>query len=517
MALRSHIPGPGPYWATTAVVALPLAFGGFVLIRRHGPSRTDGFAPPAELRRSASVSAARRRARVLRPSLAGRRPAAKDVGYPLGRARGGGVALWPSWEASLRVVAEPGSGKTRTVLAPILAQHPGAVLATSTKADLYELTAGARRSEGRPVAIFDPQGLLPDGPALLWSPILGCRDPEVALRRADALLSGNPGRDDEARQGGIFTHSARELLGCYLRAADLDGRDLRSVLAWASRLSDPAPADILRQRAPEDDWAAKGVTHTTGAPETTSGVARYLTQALACFAHGGVVATCCPARGRNFNIEAHLRAQGSVYLFGSGAGLGPVAPLVTALAEEVVVVAEALARRRPNGRLDPPLLLLLDEVANVAPLPSLPGLLATARAKGIVIVYALQSFSQAVTRWGPSQAETMANATTITEVFGGLSLARDLEDLERLCGRRRVRRESIHLGAAPGHSTATRHWDYEPVMRADEIRTLRSGSTLVLWSNFAPIIAQHRRVPRRLARQWAADPEPTWWQKIVRR
>jgi len=307
------------------------------------------------------------------------------------------------------------------------------------------------------------------------------------------------------------------LLGCYLRAADLDGRDIRSVLAWASRLADPTPADILRQRSPEDDWAGKVVTHTTGAPETTSGVARYLTQALACFAHGGVVAACCPARGRNFNIEAHLRAQGSVYLFGSGAGLGPVAPLVTALAEEVVVVAEALARRRPNGRLDPPLLLLLDEVANVAPLPSLPGLLATARAKGIVIVYALQSFSQAVTRWGPSQAETMANATTITEVFGGLSLARDLEDLERLCGRRRVRRESIHLGAAPGHSTATHHWEYEPVMRADEIRMLRSGSTLVLWSNFAPIITHHRQVPRRIARQWAAGAEPGGATKAAHR
>ncbi len=33
--------------------------------------------------------------------------------------------LWPSWEASLRLVAPPGEGKTFRALLPILRQHPG--------------------------------------------------------------------------------------------------------------------------------------------------------------------------------------------------------------------------------------------------------------------------------------------------------------------------------------------------------------------------------------------------------
>jgi hypothetical protein len=95
-------------------------------------------------------------------------------------------------------------------------------------------------------------------------------------------------------------------------------------------------------------------------------------------------------------------------------------PLLTAFARDIFDTAERVAVTRPGRRLDPPLLGLLDEAPSIAPIPTLPALLANGRAIGIVIVYAMQSFSQAVTRWG-SQAATMANATSITAVFGGLT------------------------------------------------------------------------------------------------
>jgi type IV secretory pathway TraG/TraD family ATPase VirD4 len=473
---------------------------------RHRPHGSDpladqrdrhGFATAHLLRQEASVTGARRRAPYTRPSLvlAGGRLEAPDVGYPLGRTfrrLGRGMALWPSWEGSLRLVAPPGEGKTFRVLVPILRQHPGPVLATSTKADLYELSALARRRRG-PVFALDPDLIAPAAEPARWSPVAGCEKSEVAERRATALVTA-AGEEDTAHNGAFFRDSARDLLKAYLHAAALEGLDIRAVLDWSRRPEDPTPAEVLLS----SPWAAPGwgdmvALHTSGAAETTSGVLRYVARALACFSHERVVEACCPLPGHELDIERLLLENGTLYLLGKGSRLGAVAPLITALADEVFDRAERLATRMPSRRLDPPLLGLLDEAPSIAPVPTLPELLADGRGRGIVVVYAMQSFSQAVTRWGAQRAQTMGNATTITAVLGGLTSPSDLSDLERVCGQRRVRRESTHRGSSGANSrdySRTTSWESEPVLRADQIRTLRAGVALVLWSKLPPFLAR---------------------------
>jgi len=453
-----------------------------------------GFASRRQLLEEASTAAARRRAVQTRPSLAGLRKRAlapQEVGYPLGRAEPAGVELWPSWEASLRLVGPPGEGKTFRALAPILRQHPGPALATSTKPDLYELTALARRRRG-PVFALDPDLLAPSAERARWSPVAGCEKSEVAERRASALVAAG-GDDADVQNGAFFRDSARDLLKAYLHAAALEGLDIRAVLEWSRRPDDPTPAEVLSSCASAaPGWADILRLHTSGAVETTSGVLRYVGRALSCFSHAAVVQACCPAPGEETGIEDVLRANGTVYLLGKGSRLGAVAPLITAFADEVFDTAERLAAGMPGRRLDPPLLGLLDEVPNIAPLPSLPELLADGRGRGIVVVYAMQSFSQAVTRWGAHKAETMGNATTVTAVLGGLTSPSDLADLERLCGQRKVRRVSTHRGSGGSRGpdqSRTVTWESEPVLRADQIRTLPAGTALVLWSRLPPVLA----------------------------
>ncbi|HTT90193.1 MAG TPA: TraM recognition domain-containing protein [Acidimicrobiales bacterium] len=400
--------------------------------------------------------------------------------------------LWPSWEASLRLVAPPGEGKTFRALVPILRQHPGPALATSTKADLYELSALARQRRG-PVFALDPDMLAPAALAARWSPVAGCQKSEVAERRASALVAAT-GEDENVQNGAFFRDSARDLLKAYLHAAALEGFDIRAVLEWSRRPDDPTPAEVLFS----SPWAAPGwgdliALHTTGAAETASGVLRYVARALACFSHERVVDACCPLPGDELDIERLLLDSGTLYLLGKGSRLGAVAPLITALADEVFDCAEKLAACMPNRRLDPPLLGLLDEAPSIAPLPALPELLADGRGRGIVIVYAMQSFSQAITRWGAPRAQTMGNATTITAVLGGLTSPTDLADLERICGQRRVQRKSIHRGTSGARGrdrSLTVSWESETVLRADQIRTLPAGVALLLWSRLPPFLAR---------------------------
>ncbi len=401
------------------------------------------------------------------------------------------MPLWPSWEASLRLVAPPGEGKTFRALVPVLRQHPGPAIATSTKADLYELTAIARARRG-PVFALDPDLLAPAAEPARWSPVTGCEQSEVAERRAAALVAAT-GDDSDTQNGTFFRDSARDLLKAYLHAAALEGLDIRAVLDWSRRPEDPAPADVLLSSpSAAAGWGDLVGLHTTGSPETTSGVLRYVARALACFSHDAVIEACCPEPGEALDIEQFLVDNGTIYLLGKGSRLGAVAPLITAFADEVFDCAERLAAAMPNRRLDPPLLGLLDEAPSIAPVPSLPELLADGRGRGIVLVYAMQSFSQAVTRWGAQRAQTMGNATSITAVLGGLTSPTDLADLERICGQRRVRRVSTHRGTGGRNGrdhSRTISWESEAVLRADQIRTLQAGMALVLWSRLPPVLA----------------------------
>lgn len=84
--------------------------------------------------------------------------------------------------------------------------------------------------------------------------------------------------------------------------------------------------------------------------------------------------------------------------------------------------------------MDPPLLLLLDEAANIAPLPSLPSLLADGGGSGITTVAVLQSLAQARARWGPAGADALWDAATTKIILGGLAHADDLARISRLAG-----------------------------------------------------------------------------------
>jgi type IV secretion system protein VirD4 len=299
------------------------------------------------------------------------------------------------------------------------------------------------------------------------------------------------GDDKDVQNGAFFRDSARDLLKAYLHAAAIEGLDMRAVLGWSRRPEDPTPAEVLLSSpSAAPGWGDLIALHTTGAAETTSGVLRYVARSLACFGHEPVLQACCPPPGEELDIDALLLAKGTVYLLGKGSRLGAVAPLITAFADEMFDCAERLAERMPGRRLDPPLLGLLDEAPTIAPLPSLPELLADGRGRGIVTVYAMQSFSQAVTRWGAHQAETMGNATSITAVFGGLTSPGDLADLEKLCGQRRARRESTHRGSGAAERSRTTSWEDQAVLRADQIRTLPQGVALVLWSRLPPVLSR---------------------------
>lgn len=166
---------------------------------------------------------------------------------------------------------------------------------------------------------------------------------------------------------------------------------------------------------------------------------------------------------------------------------GSCAPLVAAFVEDITETARALAARSPGARLDPPLLLALDEIANLTPLPSLPQLMAEGGGSGITTLAVLQSLAQARNRWGEHAADAIWDAATVKLVLGGLAKYRDLDDVARLLGERDELTETRSQGRGGERSTST-SVRMVPVMPPSVLRTLPFGTGVLLLRHSRPVV-----------------------------
>ncbi|GAA3083003.1 type IV secretory system conjugative DNA transfer family protein [Streptomyces rectiviolaceus] len=419
-----------------------------------------------------------------------------DFGYSLGTSqRPKGVELWSRADKACRVIGPMGSGKTMRFFAPTIRNWTGPVLATSTKPDLVELTLDARRRDGRPVMVFDPQNIAPSLPQFRWTPITGASETEIAMTRAKAFVAGSrtPGSAAQSSEGSAFYKGqASKILAAFLHAAALDGANLDWVLKWARKLTDPAPLGILNAHpGAGPGWADMLRTATTGDSRTVGNTASTLDAALEPLMHQSVIRALQGDGEDPTDFHEFLDAEGTIYLLGKDSEVNSVAPLTTAIAEDLLDVAEAHAIAAPAGRLDPPLLAALDEAPNIAPIPSLRQRVADGRGRGITVIYGLQGWASARARFGEDTANELASFTNHVVVFGGAKDPLFLKDMSDLCGQ--VERERTTKtttgGDRGGHSTAT-HMALEPVLRGDEIRALPEGHALVLADNLPPVVTR---------------------------
>ena len=440
------------------------------------------------MRAALSATAVRRRAAQTRPSLVGRRTDPRQLGLYLGRDLRSGQALYGSVEDSYLYLGPPRSGKGVHLIIPQTLDAPGPVLVTATRPDTLRHTM-ALRSERGPVAVFDPQGLAGDVPRLRWAPQAGCADPLTAIGRARALAAGASLSAGTVSAGEFWQAMTEAVLRGYLHAAALEGMSMRDVLGWAARPGDPSPVRILRRHADAaPGWADELAAQAGADPRQRDSVWAGVRRATDALADPRVLAACSPPPAEAFDPAGFLAAGGSLYLLGSSGVQLSVAPLVTALVEDLVEAARKQAARSSAGRLDPPLLALLDEAANIAPIPSLPALLADGGGSGITTVAVLQSLAQARARWGIPAADAMWDAATTKVVLGGLAHADDLARICRLAGDRDEPTRSASRG--PGGASTTMAIRRAPVLPIETLRCLPAGQAVVLARRSPPVRAR---------------------------
>ncbi|WP_399145035.1 type IV secretory system conjugative DNA transfer family protein [Streptomyces sp. MK7] len=276
----------------------------------------------------------------------------------------------------------------------------GPALVVTSNPALWQETKDSRAKLG-PVLLYDP-GHRCDTPARLhWSPISGCEDKETAVARADALLA--PVRPT-ARIDQAVSDTAHTLLRSYLHAAAIDGRTVRHVHRWSQGGQLHEAVRSLRTNPKAASGSAGELEAAlTSHPERRDIALELTSRALASLVMVNIREACTPNRSDALALDSFVNEGGTLYVVGESIEdprTNPGAmPLLTALAASVVERGRRMAERSSSGRLDPPLTLVLDDVAAVAPLPQLPELLSGGAERGMPTLALLRSREQGRARW----------------------------------------------------------------------------------------------------------------------
>lgn len=396
--------------------------------------------------------------------------------------------LYGQSEDSTLVVAPPRTGKTMYMAVPKVIDAPGACLATSTRADLLQLTAHPRSLKGR-VHAFDVDGISGWPHLVKWNPVLGCEDIEVAKRRGDAWAGSQPVGDD-SKNGGFFNSKAGHVLARLLFTAAIGGKSMREVVDWSNNLASDKPLKILRENR-EHPGVEAALSYleslrNSRAGESVDSVQLTLSRLLEPLALPRVMEQLACHPSEAFDIQAFLESTDTVVLMADEEAGSGTSPIVSMFASEVMVEARKLSQTKPGARFWPPFRMVLDEAPSLAAFPEMAKYMSDSGGRGIEISVFAQTFSQLRSRWGANDAETIQNAATIKYYFPGLGIIQEVKDLSELIGRydkqNLSRTRQSHGGVSVSDSTHE-----QLIMTPKQINEIPEGTALLRYRNRAPI------------------------------
>ena len=389
--------------------------------------------------------------------------------------------------ASVMVVAPAQSGKTTGLAVPAILEWDGPVLATSVKGDLAHDTLAARSRVGD-MRVFDPTGAT-GLPTASWSPVVASSTWEGARRTAARLLElgQNDGHSSDER---FWRPAAARYLAPLLFAAARAHLTMGDILAWIATTDEQEPRELLEEL--HDDGVAGAMTALQALQQVWEADARTRSSMLVTAAtalDAWQEPSVAAATGGPGAIDARwlLAGHNTLYLTAPADDQKRLRGLFTAIVAEVV--AEAFAQSTRLGRpIDPPLLLCLDEAANVAPLPNLDELASTGPGQGVQLLSVFQNMSQIHDRWGSERAETIV-ANHRGRLFGaGIGDRATLEYVGAILGDQAIEKVSAHRDRLQLVELGSRTYAHEHRRLAgpNKVREAAPATALLVYGRLKP-------------------------------
>ena len=462
---RRLIPAAPAFYATLAATLIPLAGAGVLVLRHRSRS--------ANPRTGSARWAGKHDLRPLR--VDGPRPGRLTLGHVDGQL----VAAEP--RQSVIVVGPVQTGKTSGFAVPAILEWQGPVVATSVKTDLLRDTVAARSAiPGASVWVYDPTGGTGIASAN-WTPLAGCHTWQGAQRAASWLVNAAR-RGTVGMENAQFWYAASEkLLAPLLFAAAHSEQTMADVVRWIDTQEEEQVRWGLELAGDPAAMAAFAAT-TLRDERTRSSIYTTAETLLAAFADPGVLASALDAE-----IQAERLLDGAshtLYLCAPAHEQRRLQPLFATLIQEIVACAYERSTEI-GGPIDPPLLLVLDECANIAPLRELATLASTGAGQGIQLVSVFQDMAQINAVYGRDRAPTIVSNHRAKVILSGIADAQTLDYVARLLGDEEVPQVSSTSGAE-GRRSKTESVGYRSLAPANVLREMPPGSGLLVYGHVAP-------------------------------
>ncbi|WP_030611643.1 type IV secretory system conjugative DNA transfer family protein [Streptomyces sclerotialus] len=424
----------------------------------------------------------------LRAGLAATKPkdvAPDDRGVLLGTLQPGAAEVRSSWEDVLLAIMAPRSGKTSSLAIPAILRAPGPVLLTSNKAanDAFTATVDARARVGT-VWTLDPQQIAHAEQTMWWDILADAHDLAGARRLAQHFVTASV---NESSAGDFWSTAAANTLTALFLAAARGGRPVTDVTAWLASPADRTPIDLLTD-AGLDAVAAQLQGTVAGAVETRDGIFETARQYASCLLDPRIAAWVTPphpgSKLQEFRPEAFSTSRDTLFLLSKDGG-GSASAIIAAAADAVMRAAVVQAERA-GGRLDPPMLAILDEAANVCRIQDLPDLYSHLGSRGVIPITILQSYRQGQRVWGETGMDALWSAATIKLIGSGIDDADFADKLSRLAGDHEV--QTVSVSTSESGKSSSLSMRQERVLPADAIRALPKGSALLLATGIRPAL-----------------------------
>jgi type IV secretion system protein VirD4 len=400
---------------------------------------------------------------------------------------------------AVALVGPSRSGKTVAAVAGTL-EWDGPAILSSVKSDLLEATIGWRSTLGE-VRVYDPLALTACSGAG-WSPLANAETISGARRAARNVLEAL--QDDGTENLGMWKNLAEYLLSGLFWLAQHSGRDMSTVVEWTLTQDRPRPdapsevdALLREQLAARDpqvaDDAVRALQYLLSVwqqdERPRSSVYVTAQAALGAFADPAIAAA---TRTNQIDIDWLLSGNNTLYVCSPLKDQQRLAPAFGGLVDDMMTQCYERANRRPDGRLERLLLVVLDEAGNQR-LEQLPNYASTVAGLGVQLVTIWQSMAQITRAYGKGAGILLTNH--LSKVFyTGLSDEDTLSYVAKVVGEEEV--DARQLGGNPTallRSNVTDSTNRVSLVQSHCLRQMVPGDALLLHGTLPPAHITTRR------------------------
>lgn len=473
-----------------AAIIVGIICGGTIFLNlrggiKHPTDRANRHLATSGELAALKMAARKKEAARLHPQAASL-PPGQRIGRVVGRSNPGWI--FQGWRDLSVCIFGPGRGKTSTQVIPHMISAPGAAVMTTNKIDgVAEVLAGRTGDGTTSHYIFDSQGIYRRSaqPDFTFNPldeIEKLSDAQELAAIFEASTLKRTSRDGDPQ----FDEAGRGLFACFLLAAAKAVIPLEIVFEWLSKRNGREAISILSEHG--RFGPVKAINGVLGQPDRTSGSVFATAQRMAAaLIDDDLLAWTTPQAGiRTFDPEAFITSKDTLILL-SKEGEGSGGAILTSLVRAICKRAERLAQNN-KGRLPVPLVMELDECANIVRWPELPSVYSFYGSLGIILSTYFQSWTQGVGSFGREGMQTMWDAATSRVYGGGSGDDMWLKSLSSLIGERDEQIKNSSSGR--NHYSTNTNTRRVPILDVATLGALPEWRAVVFSSKSRPVMIE---------------------------